>query len=146
MTELFARPVAPQPPMLFLLQRGQVVHVNIHHTWLTATITVPGRTRIAVRYADPDPRLADSVPRWLVRPADGVRLRPVHRLPAGASVVAFDGALLEVAACHQNRDRWWLIHYTHGERATVPPRAVLRVADPTPVVTVHGAPLDVSGR
>ncbi|GAA3386320.1 hypothetical protein [Cryptosporangium minutisporangium] len=144
MTELFARPFASCTPLTAPLQHGQRVHVNARHTWLPAMITVPGRTRIALRYADPRRQLAEWVPRWLVRPAEGVHLQPVRRLPAGASVVAFDGVLLEVAACHQNRHRWWVIHYTHGELSTVPPRAVLRIADPTPIVTVHGVPLDAA--
>jgi hypothetical protein len=142
MTELFAAHATVVP--LADLHLGQAVHVNARTAWLPATITSIAHTRIGVTYAA-RPRaggpLADAVAPWVVRPADGVRLHAVHELRAGDDLVAFDGTTLTVAAVWQGRDRWWVIAYTNGERATVPPNAILRLTDPTPTASVNGIPL-----
>jgi len=143
MTELFvprqaAGPPAPAPRL------GQAVHVNARTAWLPATITSIMHSRVGVAY-DTGPQvsspLATVVAPWVVRPADGIRLQPAPLLRSGDDVVAFDGTMLTVAVVWQGRDRWWVIDYTNGERATVPPHTILRLTDPTPAVSVNGIPL-----
>ncbi len=136
MIDLFTSPARSTP----VLRPGQAVHVNTGQTWLAATVVLTTRTRVGLQYTDPR-RASTSVPRWLVRPADRVTLQPVHRLRVGANVLAYDGTELQVVACCQRHNRWWDIYYAHGARSTVAPRSVLRVADPTPPVTIHGRPL-----
>ncbi|ROO52760.1 hypothetical protein EDC02_7701 [Micromonospora sp. Llam0] len=126
------------------LRLGQAVHVNARAAWLPAIVTSVTHTRVGVAYGAPlqaGGQLADAVAPWVVRPADGVRLHPVHEVRVGDDVVAFDGTTLTVAGAWQGRDRWWVIDYTTGGRAIVPPGAILRLADPTPQVTVNGVPL-----
>ncbi|GAA0403848.1 hypothetical protein GCM10009541_53770 [Micromonospora gifhornensis] len=139
MTELFRSRVTVVAPAD--VHPGQAVHVNAGCVWVAATVTSVTHTRVGVDYdthLSAAGWLAGSVSRWLVRPADGVRLRPVHALCAGDDVLAFDGTPLAVAGAWQGRDRWWVIDYRFGERARVPPAAVLRLVDPTPTVTVNG--------
>ncbi|MDG4795402.1 hypothetical protein [Micromonospora sp. WMMD1082] len=141
MTGLFAARSTVVPAGLHL---GQAVHVNARAAWLSATVASITHTRIGVAYGAPRQAggpLADAVAPWVVRPADGVHLRPVHELRVGDDVVAFDGTTFTVAGAWPGRDRWWVIDYTNGERATVPSKAILRLADPTPTVTVNGVPL-----
>ncbi|MEU1969674.1 hypothetical protein ABZ541_23830 [Micromonospora sediminicola] len=142
MTELFAARATVIAPVD--LHVGQAVHVNARAAWLPATVTSITHSRIGVAYAAPfqaSSLLAGAVAPWLVRPADGVRLQTVHALRAGDDVVVCDGTALTVAALWQGRDRWWVIDYTNGHRATVPPAAILRLIDPTPPVSVNGIPL-----
>ncbi|QGN48002.1 hypothetical protein GKC29_14880 [Micromonospora sp. WMMC415] len=142
MTELFAPRAAVVPPAD--LHLGQAVHVNARTVWLLATVTSITHTRIGVAYGaqlHASSPLADAVAPWVVRPADGVRLQAVHELRAGDDVVAFDGTTLTIAAVWQGRDGWWVIDYITGERASVPPNAILRLTDPSPTVSVNGIPL-----
>lgn len=141
MADLFAARASLVSPDLHL---GQAVHVNARTTWLPATVTSITRTRVGVAYGahlQASSPFTDEVVPWVVRPADGVRLQVVHEVRAGDDVVAFDGTILTVAAVWQGNGRWWVIDYTNGERATVPPNAILRLTDPTPTVTVNGVPL-----
>ncbi|MET7396310.1 hypothetical protein ABZS66_22795 [Dactylosporangium sp. NPDC005572] len=140
MTELFATSATAVPH----LHLGQAVHVNARTTWLLATVTLITRTRIGVAYAAQlraGSALVDAVAPWVIRPADGVRLRAVHELRSGDDLLAFDGTTLTVAAVWQGRDHWWVIASANGQRAIVPPNAILRLADPTPTVCVNGIPL-----
>jgi hypothetical protein len=142
MPELFALSSNPLPPAH--LHLGQAVHVNARTAWLPATVTSIAHTRIGVAYlAHPLPTspLAPAVAPWVVRPADGVRLQAVHKLRVGDDVVTFDNTPLTIDYVWQGRSGWWVIDYTNGERAKVPPRAILRLTDPTPTVTVNGLPL-----
>ena len=142
MTDLFAPRARVVPPAD--LHPGQAVHVNARTAWLPATITSITHTRIGVAYdtqLHPSGPLAGAVCPWVVRPADGVRLQAVHELRAGDDVVAFNGTPLTIATVWQSRDRWWVIDYTNGERAIMPPNAILRLTDQTPTVTVNGISL-----
>jgi hypothetical protein len=142
MPELFALPSNALPSAD--LHLGQAVHVNARAAWLPATVTSITHTRIGVAYLahlQPSSALADAVAPWVVRPADGVRLQFVHELRVGDDVVAFDGTALTITGVWQARDGWWVISYTNGERATVPPNAILRLTDSTPAVSVNGIPL-----
>ncbi|PWU52439.1 hypothetical protein DLJ47_18865 [Micromonospora sp. S4605] len=142
MTELFAPRATVVPPTD--LHLGQAVHVNARSTWLPATVISITHTRIGVAYGaqlQASSPLADAVAPWVVRPADGVRLQAVHELRVGDDVVAFDATTLTIAAVWQGRDRWWVVDYTNGERASLPANAILRLTDPTPTVSVNGIPL-----
>jgi hypothetical protein len=142
MPNLFAFPSNALPSVD--LHVGQTVHVNVRAAWVPATVTSITRTRIGVAYlAYPQPAsaLATAVAPWVVRPADGVRLQAVRKLRVGDDVVAFDGTQLAVDYVWQGRNGWWAIDYTNGERAAVPPMAILRLSDPTPTVSVNGVPL-----
>jgi len=79
--------------------------------------------------------LSDAVAPWVVRPADGYRLCPVHAVRAGDEIVAFDGTVHTVTNTWRSRDGWWVLSYTTGEVACIPPSAVLRLTEPTPHVT-----------
>jgi hypothetical protein len=143
MSALFATPTRPTgtagTPDLHL---GQAVHVNSRAAWLPATVTSIAHTRIGVTYRTAQPRpLGDAVAPWVVRPANGVRLQPVHALRTGDEVVAFDGTIHTVASVWQGCDGWYVVGYTDGEHASVPPGAILRLSDPTPQVTVDGLPV-----
>jgi hypothetical protein len=127
-----AGPVQPDQ-----LRLGQAVHVNAHATWLPATVTSIAHTSVGVAYDAEFPHpFAGRVAPWVVRPADGIRLQHVHALRAGDEVVAFDGAIHTIAHVWQGRDRWWVIDYTSGEHAVVPPQAILRLTDPHPPASV----------
>ncbi|MGI5213308.1 hypothetical protein [Plantactinospora sp. CA-290183] len=142
MNRLFAARVTAVPPAD--LHPGQAVHVNVRTVWLPATVTSITHSCIGVDYDThfwASGPLASSVAPWVVRPADGLRLQPVHAVRVDDDVVAFDSTPLTVAGAWQGRDRWWVIDYTTGERATVPPNAILRLVDPTPTVTVNGITL-----
>jgi hypothetical protein len=140
MSTLFATPGLPSRTTD--LHLGQTVHVNTRAAWLPATITSIAHTSIGVTYhatlASP---LGDAAAPWVVRPADGIRLQPVHALCAGDDVVAFDGTVHTVASVWQARDGWFVVGYINGEHATLPPGAILRLTDPTPHVTVNGLPI-----
>ncbi|GIF69353.1 hypothetical protein Ais01nite_73880 [Asanoa ishikariensis] len=141
MTDLFAAPATLPRPALHL---GQAVHVNARTAWLPATVISIAHTRIGIAYAAELPvsiPLADAVVPWVVRPADGVRLRPVHALCSGDDLVAADGSTVTVATAWQGRDRWWVISFIDGQRAVVPPNTIVRLTDPTPQVSVNGIPL-----
>ena len=123
---------------------GQAVHVNIHAGWLPATVTDLTPSSVGVDY-DRLPRpcgpLATQVAPWVVRPAEGARLKAVHRLSADDDVLAADNTTFRVATAWRGRDGWWVVQYTHDQHAILPPRAVLRLLDPIPTVTVRGIPL-----
>ncbi|MEH1166432.1 hypothetical protein V6V47_13690 [Micromonospora sp. CPCC 205539] len=140
MTDLFASPFLPTA----VLHVGQAVHVNARATWLPATVTSLAPARVGVDYRlapAAGRRRVDVVAPWVVRPADGVRLRPVRELRSGDDVLAFDGTTRTVAAVRPRRDYWWVISHADGAHVVVPPSAVLRLTDPTPTVSVHGIPL-----
>jgi hypothetical protein len=142
MPDLFAFPSNVLPPVD--LHLGQAVHVNARAAWLPATVTSIGHTRIGVAYLahlKPTSPLAPAVAPWVVRPADGIRLQAVHKLRVGDDVVAFDNIPHTIDYVWQGRNGWWVIDYTNGGHATAPPRAILRLTDPTPTVTVNGLPL-----
>ena len=131
------------------LRPGQAVHVNARAAWLPATVVSVAHTAVGVTLYPPTggPRIRTVAP-WVVQPAEGFRLEPVHRLRIGDEVVVADGTISTVvAAPWQGRDGWWLITFEVGEPAIVPAGAVLRLVDPTPTVTVAGTPLGlVAGR
>jgi hypothetical protein len=137
-------PSLPRPE----LRPGQAVHVNARAAWLPATVVSVAHTAIGVTLSPPTGGpLTRTVAPWVVQPAEGFRLEPVHRLRIGDEVVAADGAIYTVAATWQGRDGWWLIIYATGESAAVPASAVLRLVDPTPTVTISGTGLGlVAGR
>ncbi|ROO60330.1 hypothetical protein EDC02_2191 [Micromonospora sp. Llam0] len=142
MPEMFALPW--NVPLSADLHLGQAVHVNARAAWLPATVTSITHTRIGIAYLThqrPISPLVPAVAPWVVRPADGVRLQPVHKLRIGDVAVTFDGTPLAIDHVWQSRSGWWVIDYTDGDRAAVPPKAILRLTDPTPTVTVNGLPL-----
>ena len=136
-------PTLPTPMSGEQLCIGQPVHVNSHAAWLPAVVTSIARTQVGVELrADGHPPLTGVVAPWVVRPADGVRLLPVHRLSCGDEVVSFDGTTQTVAVpAWQGRDGWWFVTFTDGRRATLPAGAVLRLLDTTPQVSVNGQPI-----
>ncbi|GAA4731850.1 hypothetical protein [Phytohabitans rumicis] len=112
------------------LRLGQQVHVNARASWLPATITSIAPVRVGVHYHIATP-LTPLVAPWLIRPAAGIRLQPVHLLAVSDQVVAYDGAIHVICAPPwQGRDGWWVITLDNGETAVLPPRAVLRLTDP----------------
>ncbi|MGN9912728.1 hypothetical protein ACTMTJ_34860 [Phytohabitans sp. LJ34] len=116
-----------QRPMLRL---GQQVHVNARASWLAATVTSIAPVSVGVRYHIATP-LAPLVAPWLIRPAAGIRLQPVHQLAAGDQVVAYDGAIQVISGPPwRGRDGWWVLTYDNGESAVLPASAVLRLNDP----------------
>ena len=117
------------------------MHVNTHAAWLPATVTSIAHGRIGVSYQTTQPtKLADSVAPWLVRPADGIRLQPVHAVRVGDDVVAFDGTTHTVCQCLAGQ-RPVVCHRLHHRRTGhCPPNAVLRLTDTTPAITVNGLP------
>lgn len=119
---------------------GQPVHVNVRHRWFDATVHAFTRTTVDIAPTATPSRVHTVTP-WIVRPATGARLLPVAQLGAGDQVVTFDGTTLQVAACAQTRQGWWLLTYTTGQHAVLPPHAVVRILDTTPEVTVNGQPL-----
>ena len=132
-------PHLPRPDLF----PGQLVHVNARTAWHAATVLSVAHAAIGVALTSTaHSPLTRMVAPWAVRPADGHRLEPVRDLHTGDEVAAGDGHVHTVAAPPwQGRDGWWVIAYTNGERAALPPGTVLRVADPTPQVTVCGTPL-----
>ena len=139
MDELFrsrSLPVAPHR-----LSLGLQVHVNLGAIWIEAEVTSITHTRIGVAYRrDPDLRLSNRVAPSHVRPAEGVCLRPVQDLCHGEDLVAFDGTLLTIDTTWPVGHRWG-ISYLNGARTSVPARAVLRLREQTPQVTINGIPL-----
>lgn len=105
------------------LHVGQAVHVNAYAAWHPATVTWVAHTRIGIAFhgVELPASYADAVAPHVVRPADGIRLQQVSALGPGDQVVAFDDTRLTVANVWRGRDRWWVISYTNGEYATVPP-------------------------
>ena len=135
-------PLAPRLPRPDLYP-GQAVHVNAHAAWLPATVISVAHTSVGISLcsATAGP-LTRTVTPWVVQPADGYRLEPVHHLRHGDEVVAANGRIRTVAGTPWlGRDGWWLLTYTDGERVTLPAGAVLRLSDPTPAVTVNGTAL-----
>jgi len=129
---------APRPALWV----GQAVHVNAHAAWLPATVVSVDHAAVAISLRSSTGVLTRSVAAWVVQPADGYRLEPVHRLRHGDEIVAADGSIHTLAGPPwQSRDGWWLLTYTTGNRASLPAGAVLRLTDPTPAVTVNGAVL-----
>ena len=126
------------------LRIGQPVHVNSRTAWLPAVITSIARTEVGVELRTAgQPPLTGVVPPWVVRPADGVRLLPVHRVSCGDQAFNFDGTTQTVALpAWEGRDVWWFVTFTDGRRATLPAGTVLRLVDDTPQVTVNGQPIN----
>lgn len=141
MTPDTVSPNTPRPAFTV----GQAVHVNAHAAWLPATVLAIGHTAVAISLHRPSAGpLTRTVAPWVVRPADGHRLEPVHGLRHGDEVVTGDERIHVVVGCPwQGRDGWWVLNYADGERATLPPGAVLRLTDDTPTVTVNAR--DLSG-
>ncbi len=125
------------------LRVGQSVHVNSRAIWLPAVVTSVARTRVGVAHHDDGPpTLTGVVPPWVVRPADNVRLQPVHLLSYGDEVITFDGVVCTVATRPwEGRAGWWFVTFADGRRAVLPAGAVLRLVDTTPQVTVNGQPI-----
>jgi hypothetical protein len=124
-------PFAPSP-CRSPLRPGQPVHVNAHAAWLPATVVSVAHTaiQISLRTATAGV-MTRSVAPWVVQPADGRRLAPAGGLRPGDQVVAADSSVHTVAGIPwQSRDGWWVVTYTSGELATLPPTAVLRIVDP----------------
>lgn len=120
---------------------GQAVHVNAYATWWPATVTSVTRTRIGVDFpTDLPTRLTGPVPAWVVRPAAGIRLRRIATIQPGDEVVDFTGTGHRVLSLWQAADRWWVIDYADGGRATLGPNTVLRLSDPTTVAAVPQQP------
>ena len=115
------------------LRVGQTVHDNAYAGWHPATVTSIAHSRIGVTYHDEQlpARYAGAVAPHVVRPADGTRLKPAAALSPGDRVLAFDNSHHTVQAAWPGRDGWWVISYADGQYATMPPAAVLRLADPT---------------
>jgi hypothetical protein len=123
------------------LRLGQSVHVNAHAAWLPATVVSIAHTAIGINLQTVTP-VTRTVAPWVVQPAEGLRLEPVHRLRHGDQVVDAAGNSSTVAAPPwQGRDGWWVITYTNGVQAILPAGAILRLRDDTPAVTVNGAPV-----
>jgi hypothetical protein len=137
-----SHPLIPRRPRPDLFP-GQAVHVNAHAAWVPATVISVAHTSVGISLFSTEAGvLTRAVAPWVVQPADGHRLEPVHNLRHGDDVVAADGTIHTVAAAPwQGRDGWWVLTYTDGERVTLPAGAVLRLTDPTPAVTVNGAAL-----
>jgi hypothetical protein len=134
-------PLAPRLPRPDLFP-GQAVHINAHAAWLPAIVISVAHRAVGINLSDTAGTRTRTVVPWIVQPADGYRLEPVHRLRHGDEVVAADGTIHTVAGTPwRGRDGWWVISYSHGERVTLPAGAVLRLTDPTPAVTVNGDPL-----
>jgi hypothetical protein len=125
------------------LRLGEPVHVNVHATWLPAVVTSLAPGRVGVDYQTSQPiGLGPVTTPWTVRPAAGYRLVQVRKLAAGDRIVAADGTVFTVAAPPwRGRSGVWLVEYTNGSRAVLAATAVLRVADPTPQVSVNGIAL-----
>ncbi|MEV4201073.1 hypothetical protein [Micromonospora globbae] len=138
-------PLTPRLPRPGLYP-GQAVHVNAHTAWLPATVICVAHAAVGISLATPTAgTLTRTVAPWVVRPAAGHRLAPVHQLRHGDEVVAADGSVHALAGFPwQGRDGWWVLTYDNGERVTLPPATVLRLTDPTPEVTVGGAVIDRS--
>jgi len=129
-------PRLPRPDLCL----GQAVHINAHAAWLPATVVSIAHTGVGISLACTDGTRTRTVAPWVVQPADGHRLAPVHQLRHGDEVVAADGSVHTVdGPPWQGRDSWWVLSYAGGERVSLPPAAVLRLTDPTPTVTVGGA-------
>lgn len=139
-------PLAPSLPRAWL-RPGQPVHVNAHAAWLPARVISVAHAAIGVSLSTPYAgTLTRTVAPWVVQPADGYRLAPVHQLRCGDEVVAADGSLQTVATPPwRARDGWWVVTYTDGERAMLPPRAVLRLTDPHPNGVDAAAPAAMAG-
>jgi hypothetical protein len=131
-------PLTPRLPRPCLTV-GQAVHVNAHAAWLPATVVSIAHTAVAITLHTQTATRTRTVAPWVIRPADGHRLEPVHRLRHGDEVVAADGTTHTIAAvAWQGADGWWVITYASGQRAALPAGAVLRLIDTDPEVTVDG--------
>jgi len=120
----------PSPGSTPAFHVGQAVHVNAGAAWLSATVTSISHARIHVSYPGASSaRFAGPVAPSLVRPADGARLQAVHEVHPGDEVVAFAGGLNAIRTLRRCGDGWWAIDYQGGDRAMVPPTAVLRLRD-----------------
>jgi hypothetical protein len=140
------QPHPDPPPHLqphLLLRPGQPVHVNHRASWLAATVTSVGSRTVGVCYQPAAAvALADAVPPWAVRPADGAQLRPARQVTVGDQIIF--GTRIRTAAAPpvEGYDGWLVLPFTDGgQPALVMPGAVLRVVDATPHVTVNGRPL-----
>jgi hypothetical protein len=124
------------------LRVGQAVHLNARAGWLPATITSLAPTAVGVNVhvagQPPRHRLVDP---WVLRPADGARLEPVHRLRYADPVLDYHATVHTVETVWQARGGWWIVGYTDGTQAVLPASAILRLFDDTPTVTVNGIPL-----
>ena len=136
-------PRLPRPD----LRPGQAVHVNAHAAWLPATVISIAHTAVGISLTTTAGSRTRTVAPWVVQPADGHRLAPVHQLRHGDQVVAADGTIHPVdGPPWQGRDGWWVLTYASGERVSLPPAAVLRLTDPTPVTTINGTAVAAVGR
>ena len=121
------------------LRVGQAVHVNAHAAWLPATVVSIAHTGVAITFPGTCTTVTRTVAPWVIRPAQGHRLQPVHRLRHGDQVVAADGTTHTITGTPwQGADGWWVLTYANGQRAALPPAAVLRLIDTDPEVTVSG--------
>ena len=131
-------PRTPAPPHS-ILTVGQAVHVNAHAAWLPATVVSIAHTGVAITFPGASTTVIRTVAPWVIRPAQGHRLQPVHRLRHGDEVVAADGTTHTIAGTPwQGADGWWVLTYANGQRAALPPGAVLRLMDTDPEVSVSG--------
>jgi hypothetical protein len=122
-------------PPAVRLRVGQAVHVNAYTGWHPATVTFVTHARVGVTYHPgglPAPYTGPVAPH-VIRPADGIRLRPASAVRPGDRVVAFDNTRHLVDLVWRARDGWYVIAYAGGGYATVPPGAILRLADPATV-------------
>lgn len=135
-----ANPLTPRQPRP-ALSPGQRVLVNLHAAaWIPGTVVSVAHRAIGIDLATSHGTLRRHVRPWLVVPAGA--LRPVNEIRPGDQIADADGTARTVAA-----DPWfgpdgtWVITYTTGERAAVPPGTVLRLTGPTPVLSIGGARL-----
>jgi hypothetical protein len=100
-------PLTPRLPRPGLYP-GQAVHVNAHSAWLPATVICVAHTAVGISLATPTAgTLTRTVAPWVVQPAAGHRLAPVHQLRHGDEVVAADGSVHTLAGFPwQGRDGW----------------------------------------
>src|SRR5690349_14706964 len=89
-------PRTPTPPRPTLTV-GQAVHVNAHAAWLSATVVSIAHTGVAISFRGAFTNVTRTVAPWVIRPAAGHRLQPVHRLRHGDEVVAADGTTHTIA-------------------------------------------------
>jgi hypothetical protein len=135
-----ANPLTPRQPRP-ALSPGQRVLVNLHAAaWIPGTVVSVAHRAIGIDLATSHGTLRRHVRPWLVVPAGA--LRPVNEIRPGDQIADADGTPRTVAT-----DPWfgpdgtWVITYTTGERAAVPPGTVLRLTGPTPVLSIGGARL-----
>ncbi|HEY7224656.1 MAG TPA: hypothetical protein VH561_13850 [Micromonosporaceae bacterium] len=127
-----AHPLTPHQPRPALLP-GQRVHVNTHAAaWMPATVLTVAHARVGIALHTGQGLARRTVAPWLVAPADGLHLAAVREVREGDQVAGADGTRHTVAtAPWRGGDGWWVLAYTSGQQAVLPPGTVLRLADPT---------------